>query len=216
MIILTKFQQQLRMRIKLTYTLKGSPVQDLAEVNNFPPQSWQWWAACVALNSPHPRPLQGNYENDFPFTSLLSSNGSPCDVTAVCCPRVAWEAAEHLTQEKNTDVMKTLLTIGITRIIGKTYQSMNFLFPFLIGFFWSLYVVLQFSTRTLRPAPTKAHTHTLHCGTLNLSSHCRDKVLATTSTAVTVVLCRFMITLKLQLKHFAPLIFVIGFAIRFF
>uniref|UniRef100_A0A671PLT4 AP-1 complex subunit gamma n=1 Tax=Sinocyclocheilus anshuiensis TaxID=1608454 RepID=A0A671PLT4_9TELE len=33
--------QQLRMRIKLTYTHKGSPVQDLAEVNNFPPQSWQ-------------------------------------------------------------------------------------------------------------------------------------------------------------------------------
>uniref|UniRef100_A0A8C3ASZ3 AP-1 complex subunit gamma n=1 Tax=Cyclopterus lumpus TaxID=8103 RepID=A0A8C3ASZ3_CYCLU len=33
--------QKLRMRIKLTYTLKGSPVQDLAEVNNFPPQSWQ-------------------------------------------------------------------------------------------------------------------------------------------------------------------------------
>uniref|UniRef100_A0A667WG50 AP-1 complex subunit gamma n=1 Tax=Myripristis murdjan TaxID=586833 RepID=A0A667WG50_9TELE len=31
----------LRMRIKLTYTHKGSPVQDLAEVNNFPPQSWQ-------------------------------------------------------------------------------------------------------------------------------------------------------------------------------
>uniref|UniRef100_A0A8C1UXE7 Adaptor related protein complex 1 subunit gamma 1 n=1 Tax=Cyprinus carpio TaxID=7962 RepID=A0A8C1UXE7_CYPCA len=34
-------KQQLRMRIKLTYTHKGSPVQDLAEVNNFPPQSWQ-------------------------------------------------------------------------------------------------------------------------------------------------------------------------------
>uniref|UniRef100_A0A8B9HXM8 AP-1 complex subunit gamma n=1 Tax=Astyanax mexicanus TaxID=7994 RepID=A0A8B9HXM8_ASTMX len=33
--------QKLRMRIKLTYTLKGAPVQDLAEVNNFPPQSWQ-------------------------------------------------------------------------------------------------------------------------------------------------------------------------------
>uniref|UniRef100_A0A673C1K7 AP-1 complex subunit gamma n=1 Tax=Sphaeramia orbicularis TaxID=375764 RepID=A0A673C1K7_9TELE len=33
--------QKLRMRIKLTYTHKGSPVQDLAEVNNFPPQSWQ-------------------------------------------------------------------------------------------------------------------------------------------------------------------------------
>lgn len=29
------------MRIKLTYNLKGSSVQDLAEVNNFPPQSWQ-------------------------------------------------------------------------------------------------------------------------------------------------------------------------------
>uniref|UniRef100_A0A8C7TS30 AP-1 complex subunit gamma n=1 Tax=Oncorhynchus mykiss TaxID=8022 RepID=A0A8C7TS30_ONCMY len=26
---------------KLTYTHKGSPIQDLAEVNNFPPQSWQ-------------------------------------------------------------------------------------------------------------------------------------------------------------------------------
>uniref|UniRef100_A0A8C3AML5 AP-1 complex subunit gamma n=1 Tax=Cyclopterus lumpus TaxID=8103 RepID=A0A8C3AML5_CYCLU len=35
------FTNCLRMRIKLTYTLKGSPVQDLAEVNNFPPQSWQ-------------------------------------------------------------------------------------------------------------------------------------------------------------------------------
>uniref|UniRef100_A0AAR2JMM8 AP-1 complex subunit gamma n=1 Tax=Pygocentrus nattereri TaxID=42514 RepID=A0AAR2JMM8_PYGNA len=33
--------QKLRMRIKLTYTYKGAPVQDLAEVNNFPPQSWQ-------------------------------------------------------------------------------------------------------------------------------------------------------------------------------
>lgn len=41
MIIFAQFQQQLRMRIKLTYNLKGSPVQDLAEVNNFPPQSWQ-------------------------------------------------------------------------------------------------------------------------------------------------------------------------------
>uniref|UniRef100_A0A8C3V2G7 AP-1 complex subunit gamma n=1 Tax=Catharus ustulatus TaxID=91951 RepID=A0A8C3V2G7_CATUS len=33
--------QQLRMRIKLTYNHKGSAMQDLAEVNNFPPQSWQ-------------------------------------------------------------------------------------------------------------------------------------------------------------------------------
>lgn len=57
MIPLTTFQQQLRMRIKLTYTLKGSPVQDLAEVNNFPPQSWQWWAASVAPKSPPPREL---------------------------------------------------------------------------------------------------------------------------------------------------------------
>lgn len=34
-------QQQLRMRIKLTYNHKGSAMQDLAEVNSFPPQSWQ-------------------------------------------------------------------------------------------------------------------------------------------------------------------------------
>ncbi len=54
-------QQQLRMRIKLTYTHKGSPVQDLAEVNNFPPQSWQWYATLLIL-----RPQQGNYGKDVP------------------------------------------------------------------------------------------------------------------------------------------------------
>ncbi|XP_030366788.1 AP-1 complex subunit gamma-1-like isoform X6 [Strigops habroptila] len=39
--VLNPQKQQLRMRIKLTYNHKGSAVQDLAEVNNFPPQSWQ-------------------------------------------------------------------------------------------------------------------------------------------------------------------------------
>uniref|UniRef100_A0A8C8DIL3 AP-1 complex subunit gamma n=1 Tax=Oryzias sinensis TaxID=183150 RepID=A0A8C8DIL3_9TELE len=39
--VLNQQKQQLRMRIKLTYIHKGSAVQDLAEVNNFPPQSWQ-------------------------------------------------------------------------------------------------------------------------------------------------------------------------------
>uniref|UniRef100_A0A6Q2ZGW0 AP-1 complex subunit gamma n=1 Tax=Esox lucius TaxID=8010 RepID=A0A6Q2ZGW0_ESOLU len=39
--VLNPQKQQLRMRVKLTYTHKGLPVQDLAEVNNFPPQSWQ-------------------------------------------------------------------------------------------------------------------------------------------------------------------------------
>ncbi|MBN3319813.1 AP1G1 protein, partial [Atractosteus spatula] len=39
--VLNPQKQQLRMRIKLTYTHKGSSVQDLAEVNNFPPQTWQ-------------------------------------------------------------------------------------------------------------------------------------------------------------------------------
>ncbi|GAA6079502.1 AP-1 complex subunit gamma-1 isoform X1, partial [Tachysurus ichikawai] len=39
--VLNPQKQQLRMRIKLTYNCKGSPVQDMAEVNNFPPQSWQ-------------------------------------------------------------------------------------------------------------------------------------------------------------------------------
>lgn len=56
------FQQQLRMRIKLTYTHKGSPVQDLAEVNNFPPQSWQWFATLLDLKDPQ----QGNYGKDVP------------------------------------------------------------------------------------------------------------------------------------------------------
>lgn len=50
------------MRIKLTYTHKGSPVQDLAEVNNFPPQSWQWFATLLNLKDPQ----QGNYGKDVP------------------------------------------------------------------------------------------------------------------------------------------------------
>lgn len=118
--------------------------------------------------------------------SFLPTDPPPRDVTAVRCPRVAWEAAEHLTQEKNTDVTKTLLTIDITRIIGKTYQSMNFIFSFLIGFHDVFCVVVLFSTYTLHPAPlppTKAHMHTIYCGTLNLSSHCRDKVSPIMSTA---------------------------------
>lgn len=44
-------QQQLRMRIKLTYNHKGSAMQDLAEVNNFPPQSWQWGPAPFSFLS---------------------------------------------------------------------------------------------------------------------------------------------------------------------
>ncbi|MEE6500348.1 hypothetical protein FKM82_003749 [Ascaphus truei] len=39
--VLNPQKQQLRMRIKLTYNHKGSVMQDLAEVSNFPPQSWQ-------------------------------------------------------------------------------------------------------------------------------------------------------------------------------
>uniref|UniRef100_A0A8C9SES9 AP-1 complex subunit gamma n=1 Tax=Scleropages formosus TaxID=113540 RepID=A0A8C9SES9_SCLFO len=39
--VLNPQKQQLRMRIKLTYNHRGSSVQDLAEVNNFPTQSWQ-------------------------------------------------------------------------------------------------------------------------------------------------------------------------------
>lgn len=39
--VLNPQKQQLRMRIKLTYNHKGAAMQDLAEVNNFPPQSWQ-------------------------------------------------------------------------------------------------------------------------------------------------------------------------------
>ncbi|XP_077166619.1 AP-1 complex subunit gamma-1 isoform X2 [Paroedura picta] len=39
--VLNPQKQQLRMRIKLTYNHKGAALQDLAEVNNFPPQSWQ-------------------------------------------------------------------------------------------------------------------------------------------------------------------------------
>lgn len=49
---LLSLQQQLRMRIKLTYNHKGSAMQDLAEVNNFPPQSWQWGPGTVSHSYP--------------------------------------------------------------------------------------------------------------------------------------------------------------------
>nr|XP_033797984.1 AP-1 complex subunit gamma-1 isoform X4 [Geotrypetes seraphini] len=39
--VLNPQKQQLRMRIKLTYNHRTTAMQDLAEVNNFPPQSWQ-------------------------------------------------------------------------------------------------------------------------------------------------------------------------------
>lgn len=80
------FQQQLRMRIKLTYTHKGSPVQDLSEVNNFPPQSWQWLATPLNLKDPQ----QGNYGKDGPSPFP----NDPRDITTDCCPGVAWEAVE--------------------------------------------------------------------------------------------------------------------------
>lgn len=40
------------MRIKLTYNHKGSAMQDLAEVNNFPPQSWQWGSGTILILIP--------------------------------------------------------------------------------------------------------------------------------------------------------------------
>lgn len=40
------------MRIKLTYNHKGSAMQDLAEVNNFPPQSWQWGFGTILILIP--------------------------------------------------------------------------------------------------------------------------------------------------------------------
>nr|3ZY7_A Chain A, AP-1 COMPLEX SUBUNIT GAMMA-1 [Mus musculus]3ZY7_B Chain B, AP-1 COMPLEX SUBUNIT GAMMA-1 [Mus musculus] len=39
--VLNPQKQQLRMRIKLTFNWNGYKVQSEAEVNNFPPQSWQ-------------------------------------------------------------------------------------------------------------------------------------------------------------------------------
>jgi len=34
-------QQPLRMRLRLNYTMNGTPVTEQAEVNNFPAQLWQ-------------------------------------------------------------------------------------------------------------------------------------------------------------------------------
>jgi len=34
------------MRIRVSYSAGGAVVQDQAEVNNFPPESWQW--PCAA------------------------------------------------------------------------------------------------------------------------------------------------------------------------
>jgi AP-1 complex subunit gamma-1 len=34
-------QTALRMRIRVSYSAEGTTLQDQAEVNNFPPESWQ-------------------------------------------------------------------------------------------------------------------------------------------------------------------------------
>lgn len=121
-------------------------------------------------------PSRELWKHFFLFTSLLSSIGSPRDVTADCRPRVAWETADHLTQEKHIDVMKTLLVVDITRIIGKTYQRMNFVLPFLISFFFFCLIVI-FATHTLHPVllpPTQAHTHPIHfLSQVSIETKCR-------------------------------------------
>lgn len=187
MMILTKFQQQLRMRIKLTYNLKGSPVQDLAEVNNFPPQSWQWWAASVALKSLPTRELWKRFSfhhppflqwiplwrhcGPLPSSCMGSSRASNTGEKYWCCEG----PTDYYHHQNNWENI-----------------SINELSLFFLNWFpWSLCVVELFFTYTLRPAPLppmKAHMHTIPCGTFNLSSHCRKKMLSTISTAVTIVL----------------------------
>lgn len=100
---------------------------------------------------------QGNYENDFLSPTHLSYNGSsPCDVTAVCCPRLAWEAAENLTQEKNTDVTKALLTYCNWRNI-----SINELSLFFFNWFpWSFSVVELFVHMHPPPCTVPIHEST--------------------------------------------------------
>lgn len=96
-----------------------------------------------------------------------------------------------LTQEKNTDVTKALLTINITRVIGKTYQSKNFFFFFSLIVFSMICLRRRtvFHIHTLCPAPSpsmKAHMHAVPCGTFKLSSLCRKKMFPTLDTAVPV------------------------------
>lgn len=93
----------------------------------------------------------------------------PCDIAAVCCPRVAWDAAEHLSQDKNTDAPKALM-VNVTKMIG-TYWSTRFLFSFLLSCF--LFVYLDCFSDT--PPPCFATHDTILCGTFNLSRLCRKK-----------------------------------------
>lgn len=96
----------------------------------------------------------------FLFTSLLSSNGSPCDVTADRWLWVAWEAASNTGE--NADVTNTLLTFNITSIIGeKTYQSVNFiLYSLMVSMIFWFWVC---SFPILHPSPSTPHeAHAAH------------------------------------------------------
>lgn len=67
------------MRIKLTYTHKGSSVQDLAEVNNFPTQSWQWRVGSLLSKTPPPPPAKWTMGKTAPpaQTVMSAQTGTP-------------------------------------------------------------------------------------------------------------------------------------------
>lgn len=156
--LMIDLQQQLRMRVKLTYTHKGSPVQDLAEVNNFPPQSWQWWPYPLTLKDPA-KGTMGKilppYPDWSPVTSLqtaaLGLHGKQRNVKHT-------QKKDGMKTIMTTTTTTTAMTIDITRNMWKCINLLTLLF---LDWFHLNLSALQLSLFP-SPRPLNARTPTWH------------------------------------------------------
>lgn len=155
---------------------------------------------CAQM-APNKGTLKKKKKNDFSFTTHLSYNGSP---PAARSPPVAWEAAEHLMQEKNTDAPEAL-PINITRVIVKAYQSTN---SPLLSLMVSLIRFAQSNHfRPASPPPMKAHVHTVLCGTFNCSKACRKKNVAHNKSCSSPSSVFILNTANMQVEHCASFLY---------
>lgn len=145
---------------------------------------------------------QKKKQNDFSFTTHLSYDGSP--PTAARSPPVAWEAAEHLMQEKNTDAPEAL-PVNITRVIVKAYQSTNSPLLSFNGFADPFAQWNRF--RPASPPPMKAHMHTVLCGTFNCSKACRKQNVAHNKSCRSPSSVFILNTADMQVEHCASFLY---------
>ena len=106
------------MRIKLTYNHKGSAMQDLAEVNNFPPQSWQWGSSTILILIP------------------LNQRNSGKEIMIAASPPQLYHGHEELKRTVEEDFPKVIADLEAllkTNLLSSTVEA---------GCFWRLLCTL--------------------------------------------------------------------------